>query len=132
MYILLIILFLWTWLCNKVEARKDFRFYYFLLYCVYQNFQNGFFRISLFTIQTAEVSAILTETCSQSCQVFERAKNKLCDALSLFKKLVIFENFFFQIWSCITVVKGDFEFSWNFLSLIFKRITNNSIADFIL
>ena len=24
-----------TWLCNKVETRKDFRFYYFWLYFVY-------------------------------------------------------------------------------------------------
>ena len=30
--------------------RKDFRFCYFWLYFVYQNFQNGYFRISLRTI----------------------------------------------------------------------------------
>ena len=29
--------------------RKDFRFYYFWLYFVYQNFQNGYFWISVFT-----------------------------------------------------------------------------------
>ena len=46
-YILLKIL---TWLCNKVETRKNFRFHYFWLYFVYQNFQNGYFRISLFSI----------------------------------------------------------------------------------
>ena len=40
----------WTWLCNKVETRKDFRFCYFWLYFVYQNFQNGYFRIILLTI----------------------------------------------------------------------------------
>ena len=27
------------------RTRKDFRFYYFWLYFVYQNFQNGYFRI---------------------------------------------------------------------------------------
>ena len=50
MYILLIILFLWTWLCNKVETRRDLRFHYFWLYFVYQNFQNGYIWISLFSI----------------------------------------------------------------------------------
>ena len=40
----------WTCLCNKVETRKDFRFCYFWLYFVYQNFQNGYFRIILLTI----------------------------------------------------------------------------------
>ena len=39
-----------TWPCNKVETRKDFRFYYFWLYFVYQNLQNGYFGISLLTI----------------------------------------------------------------------------------
>ena len=38
------------WLCNKVKMRKDFGFYCFWLYFVYQNFQNGYFRISLFSI----------------------------------------------------------------------------------
>ena len=42
--------FITKWLCNKVETRKDFRFHYFWLYFVYQNFQNGYFRISLFSI----------------------------------------------------------------------------------
>ena len=40
----------WTWLCNKVETRKDFRFCCFWLYFVYQNFQNGYFQIILLTI----------------------------------------------------------------------------------
>ena len=35
---------------NKVETRKYFRFYYFWLYFVYQNFQNGYFQISLLVI----------------------------------------------------------------------------------
>ena len=40
----------WTCLCNKVETHKDFRFSYFWLYFVYQNFQNGYFLIILLTI----------------------------------------------------------------------------------
>ena len=31
--------------------RKDFRFHYFWLYFVYQNFQNGYFQISIFRIE---------------------------------------------------------------------------------
>ena len=43
-------MFLWTWFCNRVEMLKDFWFCYFCLYFVYQNFQTGFFQISLHTI----------------------------------------------------------------------------------
>ena len=39
-----------TWFCNKVKTRNDFKFYYFWLYFVNQDFQNGYFRISLLTI----------------------------------------------------------------------------------
>ena len=42
--------FITKWLCNKAETRKDFRFHYFWLYFVYQNFQNGYFWVSLFSI----------------------------------------------------------------------------------
>ena len=42
--------FVITWLYNKVETCKDFRFYYFWLYFAYRNFQNGYFLISLCTI----------------------------------------------------------------------------------
>ena len=34
----------------KFEMRKDFRFYYFWFYFVYQNFQNGYCWISLFSV----------------------------------------------------------------------------------
>ena len=36
--------------CSQVETRKGFRFHYLWLYFVYQNFQNGYFRISLVSI----------------------------------------------------------------------------------
>ena len=39
-----------SWLCNKVETRKDFRFNHFWLYFGYQNFANGYFQTSLGTI----------------------------------------------------------------------------------
>ena len=32
-----------SFIFNNVETSKDFRFHYFWLYFVYQNFQNGFF-----------------------------------------------------------------------------------------
>ena len=42
----------WTRLSNKVETRKDFRFCYFWLYLVYQNSQNGYFRIIILTVDS--------------------------------------------------------------------------------
>ena len=78
---------------KKVETRKDFRFYYFWLYFVYQNFHNGYFRISLFTIlfevicgksilQNSQENAsacnfIKKETLAQvfSCEFCEISKN---------------------------------------------------------
>ena len=39
-----------TWFCNKVKTRNDLKFYYFWLYFVNQDFQNGYFWISLLTI----------------------------------------------------------------------------------
>ena len=33
-----------------MQTRKGFRLHYFWLYFVYQNFQNGYFQISLFSI----------------------------------------------------------------------------------
>ena len=88
LYILLIISFLWKWLCNKVETRKDFRFYYFWLYFVYQNFQNGYFRISLFAIFF------------QSCQLYIIPKHKACNYSKYrpdLPKLIFFSA---SLWIC--------------------------------
>ena len=44
-------------LCNKVKTSKEFKFYYFWLCFVYQNFQNGYFWIILFAIQNEIISS---------------------------------------------------------------------------
>ena len=41
---------MWKWLCNKVETRKDFTFYYLRLYFVNQQFRNGYSLISVLSI----------------------------------------------------------------------------------
>ena len=53
---------LWTWLCNKAEMCKDFTFYYFWCYFVFQNFQNGYFRISLCTILFEDIKRNICTT----------------------------------------------------------------------
>ena len=61
----------WTWLCNKVETRKDFRFYYLWLYFVYQNFQNRYFWISLFIL----FFELICGKCILNCAFLNNMKN---------------------------------------------------------
>ena len=62
---------------------KDFRFYYFWWYFVFQNFQNGYFRISLCTILFEDIKRNMSHSLynigSQIKVKTTMLKSGLCD-----------------------------------------------------